>query len=450
MLTNNPLTYQKNQNKMRNFLSMTIVFFIAITSLQAQNAIKKVFVETYYVSDNNDATDTTAGNYLPVGSKTYRIFVQLEPGYKLQKIYGDNLHPLVFKSTQNFFNNKDYGTIFGKDIPVSGLRHNTVALDSWITLGQVTKASQSTYFGILKAQDTDGSIIAGGINNDGGSAEINGGLLKNSDPKAGVPLTTSDGMDTLSILPANWSNFGFSDSSIFGALAEGKEFTSYNAYLQNSGVSGINSDSNQVLIAQLTTKGEISFEINLEVSKDNQVYKFIANDIDSTGEITSPYLKYPPDCGCTDPEYKEYSPKFSCSNYDSCKTRIVIGCMDPNACNYDPTANYNISSMCCYPGNCGGRDLSLVCPDMLSQPIDISVYPNPANSEITIQASLSDAKKTEYVVINAYGNLVIRRDLGVISGSISENINISDLFPGIYMVRLIAGDSGANTKFIKN
>ena len=82
-----------------------MALFIA-TAAQSQDAIKKVIVETYYVSDANDATDTTGG-ILESGSKTYRIYIQMKPGCKLTKIYGDNNHKLKIASTANFFNNID-------------------------------------------------------------------------------------------------------------------------------------------------------------------------------------------------------------------------------------------------------------------------------------------------------------------------------------------------------
>jgi hypothetical protein len=48
--------------------------------LQAQNK-KNVLVETYYIADSDDLTNTTGGQ-LSEGSKTYRIFVEMEPGSK--------------------------------------------------------------------------------------------------------------------------------------------------------------------------------------------------------------------------------------------------------------------------------------------------------------------------------------------------------------------------------
>ena len=139
-----------------------IIIFIDHSSAIAQ--IKKVFVETYYISDSYDATDTIGGG-IPTGSKTYRVYLQLEKGSKLQKIYGDVNHALIINSTENFFNNLSDGQTFGKDFNKNRLLENTVALDSWLTLGQTTKNAAKTYFGVPKTYDQSGSFI-GGANND--------------------------------------------------------------------------------------------------------------------------------------------------------------------------------------------------------------------------------------------------------------------------------------------
>ena len=214
----------------RLFILSTICCLPKLANAQVENVI----VETYYVSDSNDATDITGGT-LDSGSVTYRVYVDLKKGTKLRKIYGDSLHNLKFLSTANFFNNIDRGQTFGKDISKSRLSENTNALDTWLTIGQACK--NGAYFGVLKSQDSTSFI--GGINNDGGSAGISSGLLINNDPKAGAPLTSSDGYELATNIPTTWSDFGFKnlagdDSSIFGSLVPGNQFIGQNVSLQNN------------------------------------------------------------------------------------------------------------------------------------------------------------------------------------------------------------------------
>ncbi len=447
---------------MKNIL--ILIFTLLVISASAQDAIRNVIVETYYVSDAKDASDTTGGK-LEVGSKTYRIYIQMKPGCKLLSVYGDNTHLLKIASTAPVFNNLSYGETFGKDMKTSNLRKNTVALDSWLTLGQTTRKAAITNFGVLKSQDKNGSLI-GGVNNDGGSAEFPGGLLTNNDALAGPALTVADGMDSLADVESNWINYGFidmvsgEDSTIFGSVKAGNEFVSNDAYLSNTGVMGVNADSNLVLVAQLTTKGEISFELNVQVSDpdvDNSFRNYyVAKGMDTInpGEKTitkvSSYLKYPADCGCNDPNFLEYDKKYVCAAMDSCKTRIVLGCTDVNACNYNPDANYNVQYLCCYPGKCYDRDISLACP--AEEPVlRLEIYPNPADSRITIQASPgNDDKETKYLVYNYYGKVVLERDLGIINGKLIDDLDLSGFEPGLYVVRLISGEATDSRMFIKN
>ncbi len=431
-------------------------------SLYAQ--LEKVIVETYYISDDLDATDTTGG-YLEPGSTTYRIYIDMAPGYKLYEIYGDINHALKISSTANFFNNIDNDQPFGYLFHKNRYGYNTVALDTWLTLGQTTTAAAKTYFGTLKTEDRDGSFI-GGVNNDGGSLPVDSGLLRNNDSAAGIPLTTSDGMDTIGSIPTNWNSSGDLDlitgnvdSTIFSSYIPGNQFISNNAYLRNSGVTGVNRDSNQVLVAQLTTKGDISFELNVILldSTGKSIYyvaKFANGESNNDTLKISPYLTYPLPCGCKDPKYLEYSSAYGCDNPDSCKTLVVLGCMDKTACNYDPNTNFNIQSLCCYPGYCNDRDIAVVCPSLSINrnrgASELTLYPNPAQNEITVQIPDVNDLESKYEIYDSFGRLIMVKDLGVVSGSINEQLDISKLASGLYMFRLFVGDSSNIKTFIKN
>ncbi len=452
---------------MKGFLYLTVLFSIIFSaSLQAQ--IENVIVETYYVSDSIDATDTTGGG-IASGTKTYRIYVDLKEGSKIRKIYGDENHALKFSGTSNFFNNKADGQSFAKDFSKNRYGENTVALDTWITLGQTTKISANTFFGILKEQDTNGSFI-GGTNNDGGSEAIADGLLTNNDVLAGTPLTTSDGMDTMLTLPQSWADYGFkdfitgNDSTIFGSIVPGSQFISYNAGLLNSGVSGVIPEINHVLVAQLTTSGDIEFELNLEVEEfdgmNTQIVKYVANDsVLLPDELLSPFLKYPAQCGCTDPDYLEYSANYACGVTDSCQTLIVLGCTDTMACNYSAAANFNIPTLCCYIGLCADRDISLVCPDLkkFSPLFEVDIYPNPADNTVNIYidefgsvANPTLMNDTKYALYNSSGQLLLEKNLGVISSELIETIDISGYKSGLYFVRISCADNYSGKFFIKN
>ena len=430
-------------------------------SLHAQ--LEKVIVEKYYISDQFDATDTIGGK-LDSGSTTYRVYIDMKPGYALTSICGDVNHTLKISSTAPFFNNIDRGQSLGKDINSIRLYENTVALDTWLTLGQVTKSAAKTYFGILKTQDKDSSII-GGKNNNGGSAIILGGLLVNKNPAAGIPLTTADGMEPSTNLPINWADYGINDivsgvdSTIFGSAKVDSQFISNNVGIQCSGAIGVNPDSNQVIVAQLTTKGDLSFELNITIADSaGNTLKYVANDsILLPGEKLSRYLKYPFHllCDCPDPNYIEYNPSRDCDNKDSCKKPVVFGCMDSLACNYDPNANFSVPNLCCYPGYCNDQNIAVVCRTILlginepSDNFEFNLYPSPAQEQLNIQVTSNSNKDAYYDVYDYSGKLLLKKNMGIVSGTITEQMDVSNLAHGLYLVHLFIGNTSVSKKFIK-
>lgn len=423
--------------------------------------LEKVFIEKYYISDANDATDLTGG-VLPVGSTTYRIYVDLEPGFALKNLFGNKAHPFIIKSTEPFFNHSSDGQSFAKDFIKARYSEGTVALDTWLTLGQTTKTQGiKTYFGVPKNMDTDGSFI-GGSNNDGGSASLPGGLLSNSDPSCGRPVTYSDGMDTMLTVPSNWFSVGVrnftngADSTIFGSITPGKEFNHRQFELRNSGSYGKNKDSNQVLIAQLTTLGELSFKLNLEIEGmvDGvlQTFRYVGTDsVIVPGESYHPFLVFPLECGCNNPDFLEFDPRVACLEPGACKTPLVYGCMDSMACNFDPQANFNVQGLCCYPGLCNGRDIAQVCPSLLGESFDLEVLPNPSSGDfiLNIYSGIED-EPINYEVYNTYGIKILSRSLPPSQKIIGERIEFSSQENGLYHLRTTIGDKVETLILVKS
>jgi hypothetical protein len=443
---------------MKTFL--ITLFFACFACYNASAQLEKVIVEKYYISDANDFTDTSGG-IVPIGSTTYRIYIDLAPGSVLKKIYGDANHPFKITSTESFFNNKIDGQTFAKDFIKNRYTENTVALDSWLTLGQTTKKQGSiTNFGVLKTQDDNGSFI-GGINNDGGSALIATGLLTNADPSCGIPLTVADGMDTLTNQPNNWIHAGIldfstgNDSTIFGSLIPQSEFIRSQFYLANSGVTGVVPDTNQVLIAQLTTLGELSFELNLEVEQlingIPTIIKYVAKDsLLQNGEVFNPYLSYPLVCGCDDPDFLEYSSIYTCYEPGSCITPVKFGCMDSTACNYDPEVNISIEILCCFPGKCNNRDIAVVCPQLRGDDFEFLVHPNPVNELLYLDVYSGMLLPITYSIYNAFGIKILEKTLDpalVITGEVIETSNMGN---GLYHIKVEIGNIVSTQLFVKN
>ncbi len=215
--------------------------------------LEAVIVEKYYISDADDATDTDGGS-LPEGSVTYRIYLDMAPDYTLETVFGSANHPLTFDTSSEFFNNEDRGETTGHAIGDNRLGDNTVAVDSWVSFGGASDA----HFGTLKTMDNDGSIV-GGANNDGG-------FLANDDSEAGIPLTTADGL--LPATPGSITVVGDMNNQLNTYFADGNAaggFSSVDgAYAILGGSAGTN-DANQILIAQVTTDGVFSFELNFRL-----------------------------------------------------------------------------------------------------------------------------------------------------------------------------------------
>ncbi len=442
---------------MKHLLFILLLLF----SISAYAQIDSVIVEKYYISDVNDATDTSGG-ILKAGSTTYRIYIDLTAGSKLTKIYGSSNHALKIISDSIFFNHAVEGKSFGYQISKNRFNDNpTVALDTWLTLG----LAATKYFGVLKRDDKDSSSILGGTKS--------GGLLVNNDPSVGKPLTSVDGFTIMTPMPsassfASGGNINTNipsdqDSTIFGSALPGTQFISYNASLQNSGVMGSTPD-NRVLVAQLTTKGKISFELNVEVMDSvGKTMNYVANDSSlKSGETLNRYLKYPfaKVCGCPNTNYLEYKKDIDCQNMDSCKTPIVIGCMDPYACNFDPKANFPKQplgsafriDLCCYPGYCNDRDISLVCPSLdieATGVLQMNLYPNPAQDKLSIQISSLTNEETTYSVYDSFGTAVLTKNAGIVSDSIND-VNVSALPNGLYVLRLFKGGASTFKRFMKN
>jgi hypothetical protein len=440
---------------MKKYLFILILLAGAFTT---HGQLERVIVEKYYVSDENDATDEFGGG-VPVGTVTYRVYVDLLPGTVLKKIYGSPTRVFEITSTESFFNHESDGQSFAKDFIRARYLEGTVALDTWLTLGQTTRLQGGVVnFGILKERDTNGSFI-GGTNNDGGSAEVATGLLINEDPSAGIPLTTADGMFALTEAPTNWFSNGLTDfvtgedTTMFGSLNVRTFFRSSQFELSNSGVVGVE-DENQILIAQLSTIGEISFILNLEVEflEDGELvtrnYVGTSNNLENNEEY-NPFLVYPFECGCNDPSFVEYSPDVVCFEEGSCITPIVYGCMDPEACNYDPDANFNIDVLCCYPGFCADRDIEKVCPTLKGESFDFDVFPNPTEGVLSVNVICGAPTFVDIEIFNNYGVSQLKSRQEDAELNLLKSIPVTELPSGMYHVSVTTVFGKQTKLFVK-
>ncbi len=433
-----------------------LLFIIGILcfhlSMSAQ--LKRVHIEKYYISDTNDATDTIGGG-LDVGSTTYRVYLELQPNTRVLNIFGSAGHPFVVASTAPFFNNLSQGKSFGKDFTKAALSENTVALDTYLTIGQVAKQGAKVFFALPKSLDNDGSFI-GGANNDGGSV-AGVGLLSSENIDAGIPVTEQDGFDTLQVPSIIWTSNGVqdfitgADSTIFGSLVSGNSFSSEAFNLSSSvGIGGVVPDSNFVLVGQFTTTGELSFELNAEI----QVYEngqwnnitYVGRDtLLNNGEVYNPFLSYPYACGCMNPDYLEYNAAYVCELEGSCLNLIVYGCADSMACNYNPEVNINVQDLCCYPGDCNNRDLVEVCPQLLGSAFELNLFPNPVQDLLQCNVLNDEVSDLNIKVYNANGVLLFEQNIQEAPYNFNMGVDVSNYEAGLYQL-VISANGKTNSK----
>lgn len=355
-----------------------LLSLLAFSSFQAfsQNGLENIIVETYYVSDDNDATVNDVGGVLPVGSVTRRIYVDMLPGYKFQAAYGVPGHEMRIATTTLFFNNEDRGAIT-PTYTKNQAKDNTVMLDTWVSVGGACTGN----VGVLKTAD-DG--VATNANNDG--------VLQNAHPAAGIPLTEQDGLlagtfITPTILGAE-DQFAMFDAQNDGT--NGPVFSTSDASWASLGGSmGPNPETNQVLIAQITTDGVLSFELNIQIgTPEGGVERYVAsNPIDN--EILFPGLTYVSDV-------------ITKAHYQQVNNQIV------------------------------------------------SLFPNPALDEVSFK--LEDAKDglLRYSIFNMRGELMNVKTIANHSADNIETIDISMLAKGQYILEIISNGKRSTNKFVKN
>ncbi len=188
------------------------------------------------------------------------------PEYKLHTIYGNKNHELSIKTNTQFFNNAYVGNVIGNVIPRRNLKQNTVMLDSWLSVG----AAGENLYGVLKQDDDSIDNVLNDFP-----------FLQNNNVLTGIPVNKRDGLKSALNVPRPTFFKIDSLASIFNAVTLGSSLTTNNgAWGCLGGAMGPDSlGSNRLLIAQLTTDGILSFELNIQIGKPNhEPEKYVAKN----------------------------------------------------------------------------------------------------------------------------------------------------------------------------
>lgn len=347
-------------------------------SSKAQTGLDTVIVEKYYIS--NAADSIASVGTLPVHSVTYRIYIGMKQGYKFQMAYGDAVHPLYINTTTSFFNNEDYGSTTPA-FSFNNAKKNTVMLDSWLSAG----AACNGYFGILKSKDNGVGTI---VNNDG--------ILQNNDTAAGIPLTVQDGLIAGS--PGSCTLVGIdSVVSVLDATSlSGSSFMISNAiggaWSCLNGAMGPDT-TNQVLIAQVTTKGRMSFKLNIQLgTPTGGIEKYVAENPTGT-DVKRNFLTYISD-----------------------SVAVII------------------------PG-----------VNELVEKNNISIYPNPTKG-ISILDINTNNKNSEnyYTIYSILGEKIIQKRIDTFYNNHKEIIDLNSYPNGIYFIEVSIDGTKTTRKLIKS
>jgi hypothetical protein len=262
---------------------LSILISLIVFSVTAQEGLEGIYVEKYYVADANDTAVFKQAKNLEVGMTTYRIYVDLMPGYRLQAVYGAPGHPLVITSSSPFYNHAEAGTSYASILPERTLKEDVSLLDSWLTMGP----SGENHLGIPRNNkevqiDTLLQLPEKYLNSK--KAKLKGKTFKESH---GMVLSYDMPFPTFFQIDSCMKNLGMAtlgDSLVInnGAWA-----------VMGKGAVGADSlTTNMVLIAQLTTSGGLNFELNLMISTpEGKSIKYVAkNPVDK--EKMHPALTY--------------------------------------------------------------------------------------------------------------------------------------------------------------
>ncbi|HYG52474.1 MAG TPA: T9SS type A sorting domain-containing protein, partial [Flavobacteriales bacterium] len=77
-----------------------------------------------------------------------------------------------------------------------------------------------------------------------------------------------------------------------------------------------------------------------------------------------------------------------------------------------------------------------------------TIYPNPANENITVDLSLAAPESTSLQLIDATGQILLTKELGRISLA-KETINLTTFTNGVYFIRIVHNGKTASRTFLK-
>lgn len=472
--------------------TLFLAFLAIITFSKAQSGLEGVIVEKYYVTNADDSTnaaDEGAVSELKAGSITYRVFIDMAPGYKFVQLFGNEdgtvnppnpIHPLVIKTTTNFFNDPNYGQVYPETNSLTNTRKHTALIDSWLSIGGVC----SGRMGVLKTEDTDGSI-----------GNANGALTNTLGGVYGVAINSvvagnaQDGLMPGTPSTPNTPGLGSPITDVFDQVAGTTFSTTNGSMLALGGVVGV-TPSNMVLVGQFTTKGVLCFSLNVQVSNTlTNVSEIYVPSNPEAGEFLFPALAYcsatvsapsntPPTISVTGPATASVADvvTFSATAADADGTVTAVQFL-VDGVNLGSSITGTTGASTTYTSNwtavLGTHTVTAIATDNSSatvtsnsfvinvqatvgianinyNPAAFVIFPNPTKGIFTINVSnVKENANNKYSIYDVTGRLVSSKDLGKVSNNFSEAIDLSSFNSGLYFINLSLDGIISTRKIVK-
>ncbi len=80
----------------------------------------------------------------------------------------------------------------------------------------------------------------------------------------------------------------------------------------------------------------------------------------------------------------------------------------------------------------------------------INIYPNPANTEVSVEMNIAESASIEFSLMDLVGQTLITRNLNFTTGLNNSTIDLSNLSNGIYLLKMKKGNSIYTNKLIIN
>jgi len=228
---------------------------LAMTGQALTPGLEGILLERFYEVNEKDRSVQHLSGPIDKGAVTWRIFLDLEPGYRFQAAYGTTEHPLELNSTAQIYNHNGYGNYCPNVIMEKFFHRDILFLDSWFSTGAATE----TQLAIPRLYDIDRQhdfirFEKGFLENDLGDGNGKLAMRDGMDDAESMVFPTFYHMDEAQkqMMTTSVSNHVVIEDGAWAAMGKG----------------AIGLDSlgrNHLLIAQITTSGDLECKLNIMI-----------------------------------------------------------------------------------------------------------------------------------------------------------------------------------------